>query len=132
MVAKYLKSFLTYGAILAAGLAIGWGAPRLYERLKPAYTEGDYSAYYAGTATNVVVYGTPTCPYCAKTRDYLREHHIQFTDLDVTSNPKAKSDFASLGSRNVPVVLIGRRRINGFSPSALQDALNAAGHPIRR
>lgn len=119
-----------YGAILAAGLSIGWIAPRAYDRLKPAYSEGDYSAYYAGTATNVVLYGTPTCPYCAKTRAYLREHHIQFTDRDISTDAKAKRDFAGLESRSVPVVLVGRRRINGFNSLAMQDALNAAGHHV--
>lgn len=130
MLSKYLKSTAIYGVILAAGLAVGWGAPRVYERLKPAYSEGDFSAYYVGVSTNVVLYGTPTCPYCAKARAYLREHNIRFADLDVTTDDKAKSDFAKLGSRAVPVILVGRRRIEGFHSSALQDALEAAGHPI--
>lgn len=127
MLSKYLKSTAIYGIILAAGLAVGWGAPRIYERLKPAYTESDYSAYYAGTASKVIVYGTPTCPYCAKTRAYLREHQIQFADLDITTNDKAIRDFEKLGSRAVPVILVGRRRIDGFNSSAIQDALKAAG-----
>lgn len=130
MLSKYLKLTIIYGAILAAGLAIGWGAPRAYERLKPAYSEGDYSAYYAGTATNVAVYGTPTCPYCAKARAYLREHHIQFADFDVTTDDKAKRNFVLLGARTVPVILVGRRRIDGFNSPAIQDALEAAGHHI--
>lgn len=129
---KYLKLAASYGAILAAGLAIGWGAPRVYQKLKPAYSEGDYSAYYAGVATNVIVYGTPTCPYCAKTRAYLREHKIQYADMDITKNEKAKSDFAKLGSVAVPVILVGTRRIDGFNSTALRDALEVAGHPISR
>jgi glutaredoxin len=116
--------------IIAVGLFVGWGAPRAYARLKPAFNEGDYSAYYVGRPTNVVLYGTPTCPYCAQSRAYFREHKIQFTDLDVTKDEKAKSEYARLGSRTVPVVLIGKRRIDGFNATALKDALQAAGHPI--
>jgi mycoredoxin len=127
MFLRYMKLTAMYGIILAAGLAIGWGAPRLYEKLKPAYSEGDFSAYYAGTATNVVVYGTPTCPYCAKVRAYLQENHIQFTDLDVTTDEKGIRDFTRLGSKSVPVTLVGKRRINGFNSTALQEALTAAG-----
>jgi mycoredoxin len=127
---KYLKLTATYGMILVAGLVIGWGVPRAYERFKPAYSEGDFSAYYAGTNTNVVVYGTPTCPYCTKARAYLREHRIPFADLDVTTSDKAKRDFAKLGSRAVPVILVGSRRIDGFNSAAIQDALEAAGHHI--
>lgn len=132
MLSKYLKSVAVYGLILAAGLAVGWGAPRIYDRLKPSYSKGDFSAYYAGTASKVVVYGTPTCPYCAKARAYLREQNIQFADLDVTTNEKAKRDFAKLGSRAVPVILVGDRRIDGFNSSAIGDALKAAGLPIPR
>lgn len=130
MFSKYVKLTVIYGVILAAGLAIGWGAPRAYAWLKPAYSEGDYSTYYAGTATNVVLYGTPTCPFCAKARAYLRENHIPFADFDITKDDKGKRDFARLGSRSVPVILVGGRRIDGFSSSALQNALEAAGHHI--
>lgn len=132
MFLKYLKLSVTYVAILAAGLAIGWGAPRAYQWLKPAYSEGDYSAYYAGTATNIAVYGTPTCQYCAKTRAFLSKHHIQFADFDVTKDDKARRDYASLDSKTVPVILVGRRRINGFNEAALKDALEAAGYPISK
>ena len=132
MISKYLKSAATYGVILAAGLAIGWAVPRVYEQLKPTYSEGDYSAYYTGTGTNVVVYGTPTCPYCAKTREYLQERQIQFTYFDVTTNDKARRDFARLNSRSVPVILVGRRRIDGFKTAAIEAALEAAGHHLPR
>lgn len=128
MLSKYLKLTLNYGLILAAGLAIGWGAPRLFERLKPAFSESDYSAFYAGTPGNIVVYGTATCPYCIKARAYLRDKRIPFADLDVAADPKGKSDFAKLGSRSVPVILVGRRRLDGFNPAAMEDALKAAGH----
>jgi len=128
MIFKYMKQGLMYALIIAAGLAVGWGAPRLYEALKPAYKEGDYSTHYAGRHTNVVVYGTATCPYCAKTRAYLLERHINFADLDVTKDEKARVAFAELGAKAVPIILVGTRKLEGFNPAALQSALDAA-HP---
>lgn len=130
MTFRLIRTFLVYGAILALGLAVGWAAPRLYQALKPAYTAGDYTAFYKDRATNVVVFGTPTCPYCEKTRAYLRAHQIQFVDLDITSDPKAKSDFAQLGTRSVPVILVGGRRVDGFLPAAVGDALKASGYRL--
>jgi glutaredoxin len=128
MISKYVKLGLVYGLIIAAGLAVGWGAPRVYMAFKPAFSEGDYSAHYIGRETDVVVYGTATCPYCAKTRAYLLEHHINFADLDVNTDEKARVAFAQLGAKSVPIILIGKRRLDGFSPTALQSALDAAGH----
>jgi glutaredoxin len=126
MVAKHVKNLLVYGAILAGGWGIGWATPRAVQYFKPAYTEGDYSAYYAGTAVNVLVYGTATCPFCAKTRAYLRAHQIPFADLDVDKSEKGKKDFVALKSPTVPVILIGSRRINGYNESAIVAALEAA------
>lgn len=132
MISRYLKLGLMYGLIIAAGLAIGWGAPRVYAALKPAFSEGDFSAHYLGKQTNVVLYGTATCPYCIKTRAYLREHNIKFADLDVGKDEQARTAFAQLGAKAVPVILIGKRRLDGFNVTALQSALDAAGHPLPR
>ena len=130
MFVRYAKQAVMYGLIVGAGLGSGWAIPRVMHMLKPAYTTGDYAAYYAGTRTDVIVYGTSTCPYCRKTREYLTAHHIAFTDVDVFGSAKGKHDFPELGGTSVPVVLIGQRRINGFNPDALQAALAAAGHPL--
>lgn len=132
MISKYVKLGLVYGLIIAAGLAVGWGGPRVYMALKPAFSEGDYSAHYVGKKTDVVLYGTPTCPYCAKTRAYLQEHHINFADLDVTKDEDARVAFAKLGAKSVPIILIGKRRLDGFNATALQSALDAAGHTVPR
>ncbi|HZX26708.1 MAG TPA: glutaredoxin family protein, partial [Telluria sp.] len=109
MIYKFGKQALVYMLIVAAGAGLGWGAPRAVNWLKPAYSQGDYSAYYAGLNTNVVVYGTATCPYCKKTREYLRANHIAFADIDVAATEKGKTDFDKLGGSSVPVVLIGDR-----------------------
>lgn len=35
---------------------------------------------------NIVVYSTPTCPYCKKTKSFLVENDIEYEDIDVSSN----------------------------------------------
>ncbi|MCF7909911.1 MAG: glutaredoxin family protein, partial [Candidatus Omnitrophica bacterium] len=37
-------------------------------------------------AEKVLVYGTPTCPYCQKVKEYLKENNIDFTNYDVSSD----------------------------------------------
>ena len=40
---------------------------------------------------SIMVYSTPTCPYCHKAKDYLKEKGIEFTDVDVSvDQDKAK------------------------------------------
>ena len=123
MFLKATKNFIIYGLILAAGLAAGRYAPQLIRMVTPNYSEGDFSAYYPDAKTNVVVYGTETCPYCIKTRDYLKAHRIAFADIDVNKSEKGKRDFEKLGGKGVPLILIGNRQMNGFNQPAIEAAL---------
>lgn len=132
MLAKQVKTGLTYLLILAGGLGIGWAGPQLVKAFKPGYSEGDFSAYFPDAKTNVVLYGTATCPYCAQARAYLRERNIPFADVDVNTSSKGQRDFAELGARVVPVILVGERRLTGFNRRQIDAALAEAGHPVRR
>lgn len=40
-------------------------------------------------AKRVKVYSTPTCPYCAMAKDFLKEQNIEFEDIDVGANREA-------------------------------------------
>ncbi len=124
---KQIKSLLMYAGILAAGLGIGMGVPRLIQAAKPAYTVGNNSAYFPDAQTKVVLYGTPSCPHCATARAYLKEHQIAFTDFDLKSDEKAVRDFKQLGGTGVPLLLVGERRITGFNQSVLEAALKQVG-----
>lgn len=45
---KHLRTLCVYGLFLLGGLALGFAVPRAYAWLKPAYVQGDYSAYLKG------------------------------------------------------------------------------------
>ena len=34
----------------------------------------------------VIVYSTPTCPYCVYAKDFFKENDIPFEDIDVTKD----------------------------------------------
>jgi len=122
------KKTMTYFLILAAGLGIGSGVPYIVSALKPAYIKGDYSAYYPAGKTNVVLYGTDTCPYCIHARAFLRGRNIAFIDRDVSASDENRREFAQLGRKAVPVILVGERLLTGFNPDDLESALIKAGH----
>ena len=123
MMQKKIKTIAMYGLILAAGLGSGYGLSLLPGLLKSNYTEGNYAAYFPNAQTQVVLYGTDWCGYCAKTRAYFKENKIEFVDLDIEKSPEARKAHEALGGGGVPVVLIGNRKIQGFNAGALEAAL---------
>ncbi|MGJ9419824.1 glutaredoxin family protein [Massilia sp. CMS3.1] len=124
---NHLKTVLSYLGIIAIGLAIGTIAPRVPGWIKGDYTEGNYSAYFPNPATKVVLYGTPTCPYCGQARDYLKARGVVFADYDLTTSPQGKQAYDQLKGKGVPLMLIGERRIDGFNEQAIAEALSHAG-----
>jgi len=54
---------------------------------------------------NVTVYSTPTCPHCTHIKDFLKEHKIEFEDVDVAKDrQKAMEMVQKSGQMGVPVI----------------------------
>jgi glutaredoxin-like YruB-family protein len=72
----------------------------------------------------VIVYSTPTCPFCDMVKDFLREHNVPFQDFDVAGNQeKLREMISKTGQTAVPVIDIGGKIIIGFDEAALLRAL---------
>ena len=77
-------------------------------------------------AKKVKVYSTPTCPWCHKVKEYLKEHKVAFTDVDVAENEKARNEMIEKsGQMGVPVTDIGGTIIVGFDVKKIEAALKA-------
>jgi glutaredoxin len=68
----------------------------------------------------VVLYGTEWCGTCAKARRYFKERGIAYRDLDIEKSPTARDEFKRLGGKSVPIILIGEKRLNGFSAAGFK------------
>ena len=66
-------------------------------------------------AKKVIMYSTEWCTYCKKARRFFKAKRIAFTEYDIEKSSAAKSAYEKLGGRGVPVILIGKSRMNGFS-----------------
>jgi len=64
---------------------------------------------------SVVMYATSWCGYCAKARRYFKSNNISFTEYDIENNTNAKRRYDSFGGKGVPIIFVGRTRMNGFS-----------------
>ena len=63
----------------------------------------------------VIVYSTPTCPYCRMAKEYLKGRKVKYEDVDVSANrKKAEEMIRKSGQMGVPVLDIGGKIIVGF------------------
>ncbi len=86
----------------------------------------DYTALLspAETGNNVTIYTTDWCHVCKKAKRYMNDESIQYTERDIEKSRKAKREFDRLGGKGVPVIVVGEKKMHGFSAQKL-DALIA-------
>lgn len=72
----------------------------------------------------VIVFTTPTCSWCRKTKQYLKEKRIPFKEVDVSKDTAAARDLVRrTGQTGVPVILINNRPIVGFNKPLIDRML---------
>jgi glutaredoxin-like YruB-family protein len=73
---------------------------------------------------NVRVYSTPTCSWCIRTKQFLKDNNIAFEDIDVSSNQQAAEEvIQKSGQMGVPVLDIDGEIIVGFDKERIKQAL---------
>lgn len=76
---------------------------------------------------NVIVYFTPTCPFCKQTKAFLFEHKIDFIEIDVMADQdKAREMIQKSGQMGVPVIDINGEIVIGFDQKKLKELLKIA------
>lgn len=72
----------------------------------------------------VIVYSTPTCPYCVMAKDFLKQHKVEFKDIDVSRAERAANEMIEKsGQMGVPVIDVDGKIIVGFNREVLKQAL---------
>ena len=71
----------------------------------------------------VTLYSTPTCPWCKRLKEYLKEKKVSFKDLDVSKNDKARDQMVEKSNQmGVPVTDINGTIIVGFNVEKINNA----------
>ena len=81
---------------------------------------GGGSAAQTGSGDRVVLYSTSWCPHCKRARAYLEDNGIPYTEYDVEDSAKGRRDYARMGGGGVPIILVGDRRMTGFSAAGFE------------
>jgi glutaredoxin len=77
----------------------------------------------------VVIYTTPTCQYCPAAKRWLNDHHVAYTEYDVSRDPvRATEMYRLTGQGAVPVIRVGGQVMVGFDPLQLAKLLPDAGN----
>ena len=75
-------------------------------------------------ASKVKVYSTSTCPWCVKTKEFLKASNVKYDDINVGADEKARNDmFEKSGQFGVPVTDVNGTIIVGYDKEALKKAL---------
>ena len=87
-----------------------------------SYQSVSYGAIKVDTSKSVynkkvVLFSASWCGYCKKAKAYFKENRIRFTEYDIEKSSKGKRLYAQMGATGVPVILVGNKRMNGFSES---------------
>ena len=73
---------------------------------------------------NVVIYTTPTCHFCHMSKEFFKEHNIQFIEHDVARDLEHRKEMIEKsGQMGVPVIFVDDKMIIGFDKNALSEAL---------
>ena len=72
----------------------------------------------------VRVFITPACPYCYTLKEWLKEHQVEFEDIDVSKDAQAREEMIKKsGQIGVPVVEIDGQFIIGFDKEKICQLL---------
>jgi glutaredoxin-like YruB-family protein len=72
----------------------------------------------------VIIFTTPTCPWCRAAKQYFIQKKVKFTEVDVTKNQSAIKDLIRLtGQTGVPVILIDNKPVVGFDRAKIDKLL---------
>lgn len=69
----------------------------------------------------VVMYSAEWCGVCRQAKAYFRKKNIRYTNYDIDKNKSARYRYESMGAKGVPVILVGNRRMNGFSVDGFEQ-----------
>jgi len=72
----------------------------------------------------IIVYSTPTCPYCTYAKDFFKEKGVGFEDVDVSKDhSRAQEMITKSGQMGVPVIDIGGEIVVGFQPDVFEHLM---------
>ncbi|NPV81911.1 MAG: glutaredoxin family protein [Firmicutes bacterium] len=64
-----------------------------------------------------VLYTGPRCPKCAEAKRWLREHHIEFVEVDISQDAEAAKRLSERWITGIPALEVDGDFVVGYSPA---------------
>lgn len=75
-------------------------------------------------ANQVRIFTTPVCVYCKKAKDFFKANNIEYSEVDVIQDEKAREEMVEkTGMMAVPVIDVNGQFLVGFNEPELRKAL---------
>ncbi|MFH1712384.1 MAG: glutaredoxin family protein [Patescibacteria group bacterium] len=72
----------------------------------------------------VIIYSTPSCPFCKQVKQFFDDHGVEYTDYDVSSEIEKQHEmYEKSNQMGVPVVMIDDEVVIGFDQKKLKELL---------
>ena len=72
----------------------------------------------------VAIFTTPSCVYCKKTKEFLKNHSVEYMEYDVTRDVASRDEMIQRsGQMGVPVIDIDGTLVLGFDERRLRQLL---------
>jgi glutaredoxin 3 len=73
----------------------------------------------------VTIYSTPTCHFCQMSKEFFKEHGINYTEFNVANNLERRQEMIQKsGQMGVPVIFVGDELVVGFDKEKLSELLD--------
>ena len=73
----------------------------------------------------VRVFSAQVCPYCVALKQFLKEHDVEFEEVDVSQDRNALEEMIrKSGQMGVPVVEVNNQIVVGFDREKISKLLN--------
>lgn len=103
-------------------LALAFIAIFLFSNHEPVTTV-DCTPEIIASKPDVVMLGAWWCTYCYQAKKYFQHNNINYCEYDMENTTIGRQLYEENGGGAVPILLIGKYRLQGFSEQQIKQAL---------
>ena len=84
----------------------------------------DCNAEVIANKPDVIMLGAWWCTYCYQAKKYFQQNKIHYCEYDMENTVEGRRLYEENGGGAVPILLIGKYRLSGFSEQQIESALD--------
>jgi glutaredoxin len=74
-----------------------------------------------GRKPKVVMYSAEWCGVCKQAKSHFKKNKVRYKEYDIDKSEEGRAQYRKLNGRGVPIIMVGKSRMNGFSPGHFEQ-----------